>query len=255
MSPATLLSEDPHPGIRLLTLNRPEKRNAIDRQLFSELIGAFEALDRDDSVRVAILTGGGTAFCGGVDLADVGDDRLIEARRRTGISPPGVLLRIQTPVIAAVNGPCVAGGLELALACDIVIASQTATFADTHLQLGLLPSWGGAALLPAAVGTRRAKEMALSGRFISAQEAQRYGLAAQVVAPTRLLEAAMALGQQIAAVPPAQTRRLLEIYDEGEGLQRRERLQLERRILLETEVDGSRAHARRLGPAEPHTVD
>ncbi|HEX3803135.1 MAG TPA: enoyl-CoA hydratase-related protein [Solirubrobacteraceae bacterium] len=255
MPPATLLIDEAHPGIRVLTLNRPEKRNAIDRQLFSDLIDAFNELDRDEAVRVAIITGSGPAFCGGVDLTDVGDRELIEERRKTGVSPPGVLLTVQTPVIAAVNGACVAGGLELALACDVVIASAAASFADTHLQLGLIPSWGGAALLPAAVGTRRAKEMILSGRFITADEAYQYGLAAQVVSPDELLEAAVALAQRIAHAPPGQVQRLLEIYDGGEGLQRDERLELERRILLETQLDVSRADARRSELADQRATD
>jgi enoyl-CoA hydratase len=246
MPAATLLIDEPHPGIRVLTLNRPEKRNAIDRQLFSDLIDAFNALDRDDAVRVAILTGSGPAFCGGVDLADVSDHQLMAERRRTGVSPPGVLLTVRVPVIAAVNGPCVTGGLELALACDVVIASTAASFADGHLQLGLIPSWGGAALLPAAVGTRRAKEMILSGRAITAEEAYRYGLAAEVAGPDELLETAIALAQRIAPLPPGQVRRVLEIYDGGEGLPRNERLELERRVLLETRIDTSRADARRL---------
>ena len=96
-----------------------------------------------------MLTGSEPAFCGGVDLTDVSDSELLAERRRTGMSPPGTLLSVQTPVIAAVNGACVAGGLELALACDLMIASTAASFADTHLQLGLIPSWGGSALLPA----------------------------------------------------------------------------------------------------------
>lgn len=241
-----LLIDDSRPGIRVLTLDRPQKRNAIDRELFCELIEAFIQLDRDEAVRVAIVTGNGSAFCGGVDLDDVSDRELIEERRRTGVSPPSVLLQVGTPVIAAVNGACVAGGLELALACDVVIASKTASFADTHLQLGLLPSWGCGALLPAAVGTRRAKEMSLSGRFITASEALQYGLVTDVVAPHSLLASATALAKRIAAVPPAQAERLLAIYDDGEGLKRSERMALERSVLLETTLDVTRVASRQV---------
>jgi enoyl-CoA hydratase len=243
MSTTTLLSEDLGSGVRMLTLNRPTKRNAIDRELFGELIEAFEELDRDAAVRVAIVTGAGSAFCSGVDLADVGDAELPAERRRTGVSPPSVLLSVKTPVIAAVNGACTTGGLELALACDLIIASDAASFADTHLQLGLIPSWGGTALLPAAVGTRRAKAMILSGSFISAQEALAYGLVAAVVAPDQLRGHAVSLAQRIAAIPRAQVQRLLGIYDDGDGLPRSERQALERRILLESQVDPSRAAA------------
>ncbi len=234
MRAAKLLVDEPHPGVRVLTLNRPQKRNAIDRELFSELIRALEELDREDSVRVAILTGTGQAFCSGVDLADVDDRELLAERRRSGINPPGILLTLDTPVIAAINGPCVAGGLEVALACDVVIASRSASFADTHLQIGLLPSWGGAALLPAAIGVRRAKDMILSGRFVSADEAHQFGLVAQVVAPDELRATAIGLARQIAQLSPAQVKRCLRIYDEGEGLPRSDRLALERQFLLES---------------------
>jgi enoyl-CoA hydratase len=234
MTAAKLLVDEPHPGVRVLTLNRPQKRNAIDRELFSELIRALEDLDREDSVRVAILTGAGQAFCSGVDLADVDDRELLAERRRSGVSPPGSLLALDTPVIAAINGPCVAGGLEVALACDVVIASQTASFADTHLQIGLLPSWGGAALLPAAIGVRQAKDMILSGRFVGADEARQFGLAARVVPPDALLATAIGLARKIAELPPEQVKRCLRIYDRGEGLPRPDRLALERQILLES---------------------
>jgi enoyl-CoA hydratase len=243
MSSPTLLIEEPATGVRLLTLNRPKKRNAINRKLFAALIEALQALDEDKQVRVAILTGNGPAFCAGVDLTDVNDPELLAERRRTGLSPPRALLGIRTPVIAAVNGACVAGGLELVLACDVVIASKVATFADTHLQLGLIPSWGGAALLPAAIGTQRAKQMILSGQLISANEAREYGLAAQVVPADELLETAIELAQRVAAIAPAQVARVLDIYDLGEGLERHERVALERRILLESRDD--------MPPAEP----
>ena len=241
MTVVPLLVEEPHPGVRVLTLNRPEKRNAIDRVLFDALIDAFRALDADAAIKVAILTGAGPAFCAGVDLADVTDRALLEERRRLGISPPSVLLEIDTPVLGAINGACYAGGLELALACDFLIAAEGASFADTHLKLGLLPSWGGAALLPAAIGTRNAKRIALTGLPVSAEQAWRYGLVSDVVASARLHGEAITLAQQIALAPPDQIRRLLALYDRGEGTPRAERLQRERDILLDSAIDVSRA--------------
>ena len=230
-----VLTEEAAPGVRLLTLNRPEKRNAVNQQMFDELTAAFRSVDAHEEVRAVVLTGAGTAFCAGVDLKDVGDPALLEQRRRAGVSPAAALLQVQTPVIAAVNGACVAGGLELVLACDIVVAADEATFADAHLQLGLLPSWGGGALLPLAVGLRRAKELALTGRFATALEAERYGLVAQVVAPEALLSTAMRLATRIAAAPADKVRSLLRIYDEGAGLA--ERMALERRVLLASQLD------------------
>ena len=234
-----VLTEESAPGVRLLTLNRPEKRNAVNQQMFDELTAAFRSVDAHEEVRAVVLTGAGTAFCAGVDLKDVGDPALLEQRRRAGVSPAAALLQVQTPVIAAVNGACVAGGLELVLACDIVVAADEATFADAHLQLGLLPSWGGGALLPLAVGLRRAKELALTGRFATALEAERYGLVAQVVAPEALLSTAMRLATRIAAAPADKVRSLLRIYDESAGLA--ERMALERRVLLASQLDVSRA--------------
>ncbi len=233
-----VLTDEAAPGVRLLTLNRPEKRNAVNRQMFDELIDAFRSVDPDVEVRAVVLTGAGTGFCAGVDLKDAGDSALLEERRRAGVSPATALLEVQTPVIAAVNGACVAGGLELVLASDIVIAADEATFADTHLQLGLLPSWGGGALLPLAVGLRRAKELALTGRFATALEAERYGLVAQVVAPAALLSTAVQVATRIAAAPSDKTRSLLRVYDEGAGLA--ERMALERRVLLGSRLDLSR---------------
>ena len=244
MATDTLVITEPHAGVRLITLNRPDKRNAINEPMFAGLIDAFQRLDADASVRAAVITGSGTAFCAGVDLGDVSDRELIERRRVTGISPPLVLLQTLTPVIAAINGSCVAGGLELALACDLVVAAEEARFADTHIQLGLLPSWGAGALLPAAVGTRRAKEMSLTGRFVSAAQARDYGLVAEVVPSADLLTTALAIAERIAAADPGKVRKLLQMHDEGEGLSRAERLAIERRILLDSALDVSGAAAR-----------
>jgi enoyl-CoA hydratase len=241
----SLLIKDALPGVRVLTLNRPEKRNAINQGLFNALVAAFESLDVDQSVNVAILTGSGSAFCAGVDLADVADHALLAERRQSGVSPPAALRKVQKPVIGAINGACVAGGLELALACDFLVASEQASFADTHIQLGLLPSWGGAAMLPAVVGTARAKQIALTGLPISAAEAHIAGLVSAVVAGDDLLEAVLNVAAQVAKAPPDKVARLLEIYDSSEGQTRAERLAIERRALLESEPDVRRAQLRR----------
>jgi enoyl-CoA hydratase len=132
----------------------------------------------------------------------------------------------------------VAGGLELALACDMIIASDQATFADTHLQLGLIPSWGGAALLPLAVGLRRAKEMALTGRYASAVEAEHYGLVSEVVAPEALEARALLVAKRIAAAPTDKVSAVLQIHDEGSRVAHR--MALERATLLRSTLDISR---------------
>jgi enoyl-CoA hydratase/carnithine racemase len=235
--------EDVRPGVRVLTLNRPEKRNAIDRHLFGQLIEAIEDLEADPSVRVAILTGTGKGFCAGVDLADASDEGLLRERRNRRISPALALLEGTTPVVGAVNGACYGGGLELALACDFLVAAESATFADPHLSLGLLPSWGGGALLPGAIGTRHAKRLALTGAPVTAEQALIYGLVSELVPGEQLLDRAVELAGQVASAPRDKVRRLRRMYDAGEGTSRAERLEAERRALVEAAIDVTRTAA------------
>ncbi len=246
-----VLVEDRDEGVRWITIDRPERRNAIDRATFDTLVDAFAALDRDDHVRVAVLTGTDPAFCGGVDLADSGDPALVAERRRTGVNPPTTLLGVRTPVIGAINGACVTGGLELALACDLRIASDRARFADTHVQLGVLPAWGGTALLPAVVGRSRATELALSGRFVDAPEAERIGLVSRVVPHGRLADEVGSTARAIAAADPAVVRRLLRAYVDAEGRDLDGRLAVERRAVLAAPVrtDGMIGRQATLGRA------
>jgi enoyl-CoA hydratase len=240
-----LLVSEPAPGVRLLTLNRPRKRNAINAPMFAALLAEFERLDADEEVRVAIITGADPAFCGGADLVEAADPAVVAERRASGVYPPTRLLEVRVPVIGAINGACVTGGLELALACDFLVASERAAFADTHAQLGMIPAWGGAALFASAVGTRRAKELSLSGRFFDAQEAERLGLVNQVVPHDELLATAQEIALTIAAAPPDRVAGMLEIYDSGEGRPRGDRLAIERRVLLSGEIDVRRAAERR----------
>jgi enoyl-CoA hydratase len=243
--------EDLDGGVRLLTLDRPDKRNAIDQALFDALLAAFAALDTDPAVRVAVLTGADPAFSGGVDLADAGDPDVVAARRAGGISPPTALLDVATPVLGAINGACVTGGLELALACDFLIASDRARFADTHVQLGVLPLWGASALLPEAVGVRRAKELALTGRFIDAEEALALGLVTRVVHHADLLPVTLDVARRIAAAEPQRVQDLLALHDTGSGRPREDRLRAERDRVLASPVatDGMRRRRDELSSA------
>jgi enoyl-CoA hydratase len=249
---AGLRVEDLEGGVRLLTLDRPSKRNAIDQALFDALLAAFAALDAEPDVRVAVLTGTDPAFSGGVDLADAGDPEVVAARRAGGVSPPTALLDVATPVLGAINGACVTGGLELALACDFLIASDRARFADTHVQLGVLPLWGASALLPEAVGVRRAKELALTGRFIDAEEALALGLVTRVVHHADLLPVTLDVARRIAAAEPQRVHHLLALHDGGSGRPREDRLRAERERVLASPVatDGMRRrHGELSGPS------
>lgn len=183
-------------SIRLVVLNNPARRNALSVRMRQELARAFAAADADEGVRVIVLTGSGGTFCSGLDVSEpgAGDERI-------AVRPhPGAAARaVRTPLIAAVDGYCVTGGLELALSCSFVIASTAARFADTHARLGLFPSWGLTALLPRAVGTRRARQLSLTGEFIDAATALAWGIATEVVAPEALLDRALEVAASIAA--------------------------------------------------------
>jgi enoyl-CoA hydratase len=204
-----LLAED-RGTVRILTLNRPRRRNALDTELLRALEDGFAAAESDPGVDVIVLTGADPAFCGGVDL------RELEERGR----PPEMgapLAGVTKPVIGAINGPAVTGGLELALMCDLLIASEQAVFADTHGQLGLLPGWGQLARLPQAIGYRRATELLLTSRTCDAAEALAFGLVNAVVPHAETLPRALALASAIAASDQPAVRAILAQLREGIG--------------------------------------
>ena len=188
-------------GIALVTLNRPEARNALSSDMLSQLVGHMTRLDARADVDVLVLTGAGPAFCAGLDLKEMAASGA-NIRPADGRPWP----ELAKPLIGAVNGAAVTGGLELALACDFLIASERARFADTHTRVGLVPFWGMSVLLPQAVGVRVAREMSLTGNFMDAEEARRVGLVNRVVPHDDLLPVAMALAADIASAEPAATR-------------------------------------------------
>jgi enoyl-CoA hydratase/carnithine racemase len=201
-----------HDAVVTLTLNQPEKRNPIsDEAVIEELIAALAAADRDVTVRAVILTGAGSAFSSGGDIkkmvpgAGLRDALPAETRRnyRNGIQRlPLFFEALEVPVIAAVNGPAIGAGCDLACMCDIRIASETASFAESFVKVGLVPGDGGAWLLSRIVGSSKATEMALTGASLTAAEALACGLVSKVVAPTDLMNAAMTIALAIAANPP-----------------------------------------------------
>src|ERR1700730_5209433 len=189
---------DKQDGIATVTLNRPDKLNALNRELRLAFCHAMQDLRRDQNVRVVIITGAGRAFCVGLDLRELGT-------RASGISDEGagtfisVIEDMEVPVIAAVNGFAITSGFEMALACDIIIAAEEAQFADTHARVGVMPGGGMTARLPRAVGIRKAKELSLTGNYFSSHDAERMGLVNRVVAPDQLLAAAHEMATQIAS--------------------------------------------------------
>lgn len=209
--------------IALLTLNRPDTRNALSGEaMFAAFEQTFAALNADMGVRVAVLTGAGTAFCSGGNVAEMrdrtgmfaGSPEQIAQGYRKGIQRiPRAFEMLQVPIIAAVNGPAIGAGNDLACMCDLRIASNIARFAESFVKVGIVPGDGGCWLLPRVIGHARAAEMALTGDTIDAEEALRFGLVSRVVAPEALLDEAFRLAERIAVNPPQVlrwTRQLLQ---------------------------------------------
>ncbi|MEM9565648.1 MAG: enoyl-CoA hydratase [Actinomycetota bacterium] len=196
-----------------VTLNRPEVRNAINGELRRQLRRAMVALEADADIAVVVLTGADPAFCAGLDLREVGRGNPdVIGDQTSGSTRPWAPM--SKPVIGAVNGPAITGGFELALNCDLLIASERAAFADTHARVGVMPGWGLTPLLVDAVGVRRAREISLSGNFVSADLAERWGLVNRVVAHDELLPTVYALAADIAGNDQAGVRRMLATYAE-----------------------------------------
>jgi enoyl-CoA hydratase len=180
--------------IRILTLNRPNVRNALSTELRDKLFPALRDADADDGVDVVILTGADPAFCAGIDLKEIAQG-LQGSAGIPDLSPAWPPM--STPVIGAINGVAVTGGFELALCCDILIASENARFADTHARVGLLPSWGMSVRLPQAVGRGLAHRMSLTGDYLGAYDALRVGLVTEVVPHQELMDTTKAVANSI----------------------------------------------------------
>ena len=212
-------------GIRTITLNRPEARNALSVTMRRQLKVLFGEAASDDDVAVVVVTGADPAFCGGVDIKEI---RAGGGREGEITDPAAALRAIPKPVIGAINGVCVTGGLELALGCDILIASDRARFADTHVRIGFVPAWGMSVFLAQAVGTRKAIELSLTGEFIDADEALRIGLVNHVVPHDELLPRTNEMAATIRDGVPDPSRTVLEIYRQSAGLPVADALAIER---------------------------
>jgi enoyl-CoA hydratase len=196
---------DIHDRVRTLTLNRPQARNALSRELRRRFFAALRDAQADDDVDVVILTGADPVFCAGLDLKELGDTTELP-----DISPQWPPMN--KPVIGAINGAAVTGGLEFALYCDILIASEQARFADTHARVGLLPTWGLSVRLPQKVGVGLARRMSLTGDYLSAADALRAGLVTEVVPHGELLPTARRVAASIVGNNQNAVRALLASY-------------------------------------------
>lgn len=183
----------------IITLNRPERRNAINQALLAGLYDAIEQVAGNSAIRVAIITGNGKSFCAGIDLDAIVTENLFDPRG-DGTDLSDIFAACDKPIIGAVNGHAITGGFEIALNCDFLIASENASFADTHARVGIHPGWGMTQLLQQAVGQRRARQMSFTCQFIDARTACEWGLVNEVTAPEKLMSRAQDIAGQIGAV-------------------------------------------------------
>jgi enoyl-CoA hydratase len=224
----TLLVERPHAGVLVVTLNRPKRLNAINAVMRGELIETLESVGED--VNAVVLTGAGRGFCSGIDMRDFGpdvptaDDPVIDRLRfqESMAALPQAIRDLPQPVIAAVNGPCVGGGLALCLAADIRVCSSAATFGNAAILLGLSGAEMGMSYhLPRIVGTSVAADWMLTGRTVTADEADRRGLVSELVEPDRLADRAVEIAAAIAELSPLGvqlTKRALQVNIDASGL-------------------------------------
>lgn len=218
-------------AVALVTLNRPEAMNALSRALRAELHKTLAALDSNPEVKVIVLTGAGDrAFTAGLDLKELGGDPDgLKAANATEPSenPAWAVIACKKPVIGAINGVAITGGFEVALACDVLLCSTRARFADTHARVGITPGWGLSQKLSRLIGPYRAKELSLTGNFLDAQTAYAWGLVNRVVEPEDLIPTALKLASDMAQIELDMLTGYKSMIDDGYELSLRQGLELE----------------------------
>lgn len=202
--------------VALITLNRPQRHNAINQALLCLLYDHIETVSRDDQIRAAIITGNGKSFCSGVDLEAAMTENLFNPRN-DGRDLPDIFSACTKPLIGAINGHAITGGFEIALNCDFLIASDQAFFTDTHAKVGIHPGWGMTQLLQQAIGQRRARQMSFTCQPISALRALEWGLVNEVVAPEMLIPRAKQIAASICAVKQDILRDIHDLIDFRNG--------------------------------------
>lgn len=208
-------------GIVTVTLNRPRAMNALSAELRNAIVRTFEALQQDERCDVVILTGAGKAFCAGLDLKELGGEvgnAAVGQRIAIDTDIHRALLQCEKPIIGAINGVAITGGFELALMCDVLIASTNARFADTHARVGIIPGWGLSVRLPRLIGISRAKEVSLTGNFVDAVQAERWGLVNHVLAPEELLPFCQRLARDMQSCDRRTMLGYKKLIDEGFAL-------------------------------------
>ena len=253
-NPATNAAGTAVDGVALLTIDRPEVLNALDYQTLGELVDALESLDRTSSVRCVVITGAGDrAFAAGADIKEMADATPVTLTNANNFARWERIRRVRVPIIAAVRGFALGGGCELAMACDMVVASDDATFGQPEIKIGIMPGAGGTQRLTRALGKAKAMEMILTGRNLSAREAFERGLVSQVVAREETVSAALALASEVASMPPLAVRAAKEAVNRAYELSLEAGLEFERRnfFLLfasEDQKEGMRAFIEKRKP-------
>ena len=223
----TPLREERDGRVLLLTFNRPEKLNALSVELIRAFVRALDKANDDDAIGAVVITGAGDrAFTAGMDLKEAAQDGADLNTPETNVGL--AISRFRKPLVVAVNGLCITGGLELILSCDVVLASTTAQFADTHVRVGLLPGWGVSQRLARQIGPQRAKEISLTGSFVDARRACEYGLVNRLVDPGDLLDEALQLAHEMADGNSAVVQAYKQVIDDGYLMTLGEALPMER---------------------------
>jgi enoyl-CoA hydratase len=204
--PYAMILTETRGKVGLVTLNRPEARNALNLQMLSELMDALEAFDRDEAIGAMVISGSEKAFAAGADIKEMANSSAAQMMEGKFIPTFSRLLSLQKPVIAAVSGWALGGGMEIALACDMIVASETATFGQPEITIGVIPGAGGTQRLARALGKPIAMEVILNNRMLSAVEALEFGLVNRVVEVEGYLDEAIKLAGEVAARAPVAVR-------------------------------------------------
>jgi enoyl-CoA hydratase len=228
-------------GYAIVTLNRPDEMNALSRELRSDFVAAFDDCTGDDNIRVIILTGSGRAFCAGFDLKELAGTTEQDVSQEADNAIARAMERFEGPIIGAINGHAVTGGFEMALACDILIASENARFADTHARVGMLPGWGLSQKLPRLIGLSRAKEISFTGAPLFAQQAYEWGLVNHVVGQDELIPRAIEMAEKMCACVPHILQQYKSLIEQGFGMLYHEALVWEEQQAIESARQASAA--------------
>ncbi|MCU0358526.1 MAG: enoyl-CoA hydratase-related protein [Cyclobacteriaceae bacterium] len=197
-----IVTENYEPGIALIQLNRPKELNALNKKLMEEVRDSLQQLDKNESVRVIIITGNEKAFAAGADIKQMADKSAIDMLMIDQFSTWDMIRKTKKPIIAAVSGFALGGGCEFAMMCDMIIASESARFGQPEIKIGTIPGAGGTQRLTKALGKAKAMELILTGRFLSAEEAHARGLVNKVVPVEMYLQETVSLAKEIAAMSP-----------------------------------------------------